>query len=135
MPKRMGIEGQLLYGAAGSTAATPLACRDLSLTITPTEADVSDRSTPVELTDVALYGVELSFEVNNNDQNPFIGAVRTAAVTRGAIAFRTRDRAAGWGIDADFIVRLEESQALKDAQRIRIVAKPTDKAGRIPTFG
>jgi phage head maturation protease len=133
--KRMGFEGILLWGAAGGTASTALSLvRDASYNVSPVYGDTSDRSTLCNLSDVAGFDFELQFEVSNHDGNAFIAAARAAAVTGEALAFRTRDRAAGWGVDADFCIRLEENQALRDAQRIRIIATPTDKNGRIPTW-
>jgi phage head maturation protease len=133
--KRMGFEGILLWGSAGGTAGTALSLvRDASYNVSPVYGDTSDRSTLCNLSDVAGFDFELQFEVNNHDGNSFIAAARAAAVTGEALAFRTRDRAAGWGVDGDFCIRLEENQALRDAQRIRIIATPTDKNGRIPTW-
>jgi hypothetical protein len=132
----MGFEGILLWGAAGATAATPLTiARDVGYRFEPTEADTSDRASKIELTDVAMIKFALDLEVNNNDTDPFIAALRVAAATGGAIALRTRDKVAGWGVDGDFIVGDDEGQPLKDAQRLRVVCKPTDKAGRVPTWG
>ena len=134
--KRMGFEGILLWGAAGATGSTPLTiARDVGYRFEPTEADTSDRGNKIEMTDVAMVKFAIDFEVNNDDSNAFIAALRVAAATGGAIALRTRDKAAGWGVDGDFIVGDDEGQPLKDAQRIRVVAKPTDKAGRSPTWG
>ncbi|HJS06194.1 MAG TPA: hypothetical protein VJ809_00995 [Pirellulales bacterium] len=134
--KRMGFEGILLWGAAGATAATPLSiARDMGYRFEPTEADVSDRGSKIELTDVAMVKFAMDFEINNQDTDPFIAALRIAAATGGAIALRTRDKTAGWGVDGDFIVGDDESQPLKDAQRLRVVCKPTDKAGRLPVWG
>ena len=133
--KRMGFEGKLLWGTAGSTAGTELTIsRDVGYRFEPTEADVSDRSNIVDMTDVAGIKFALDFEVNNDDSNAFIAALRTAAATGGAIAFRTRDKTSGYGVDGDFIVGDDESQPLRDAQRMRVVAKPTDKAGRSPSW-
>ena len=87
------------------------------------------------MTDVAMVKFAIDFEVNNDDANAFIAALRVAAATGGAIAVRTRDKVAGWGVDGDFIVGDDESQPLKDAQRIRVVCKPTDKAGRTTVWG
>ena len=134
--KRMGFEGILLWGTAGTTGSTPLTiARDVGYRFEPTEADTSDRTSKIEMTDVAMIKFAIDFEINNQDTDPFIAALRTAAATGGAIALRTRDKAAGWGVDADFIVGDDESQPLKDAQRLRVVCKPTDKAGRLPVWG
>jgi hypothetical protein len=133
--KRMGFEGKLYWGVAGTTGTTELTiARDVGYRFEPTEADVSDRASIIELVDVAMVKFALDFEINNQDTNAFVAAMRTAAATGGAIAFRTRDKAAGWGVDGDFIIGDDESQPLKDAQRQRVVCKPTDKAGRVPSW-
>jgi hypothetical protein len=131
----MGFDGKLYWGVAGSTANIELTiARDVGYRFEPTEADVSDRGSKIELTDVAMIKFALDFEINNQDTDPFIAALRVAAATGGAIALRTRDKAAGWGVDGDIIVGDDESQPLKDAQRLRVVCKPTDKAGRLPVW-
>jgi len=135
MTKRMGFEGKTYWGAAGSTAATELTiARDVSYKFENTEADVSDRGSIIDLMDVAGVKFSLELEVNNQDTNAFIAAVRAAAIAGNAMAFRTRDKTAGWGVDGDFIVAVDESQPLRDAQRIKVTASPTDKNGRVPTW-
>jgi hypothetical protein len=135
MAKLMGFVGKLYWGAAGSTASTELTiARDVNYKFEPVEGDVSDRASIIELVDVAMVKFSLEFEVNNKDTDGFIAAVRTAAATGGAIAFRTRDKASGYGVDGDFIIGDDEGQPLKDAQRLKVSAKPTDKAGRIPSW-
>lgn len=135
MTKRMGFEGILYWGAAGSTASTALTiARDVSYKWESTEADVSDRSSLIDLSDVAGVKFSLEFEVNNDNSNAFIAAVRAATIAGTAIAFRTRDRTSGYGVDGDFIVSVDESQPLRDAQRIKVTASPTDKNSRTPTW-
>lgn len=135
MAKRMGLEGKLYWGAAGSTGSTELTiARDVSYSFENSEADISDRSSIIDLVDVAGVKFGLEFEVNNQDTNAFIAAVRAASIAGTAIAFRTRDKTAGWGVDGDFVVGVSETQALRDAQRIAITAAPTDKNGRLPTW-
>jgi hypothetical protein len=135
MAKRMGLEGLLLWGTAGSTGTTELKiARDVSYKFETTEADISDRNSIIDLVDVGGVKFSLEFEVNNQDTNSFIAAARTASIAGTAIAFRTRDKAAGWGVDGDFVVSVDESQPLRDAQRLKITASPTDKNGRVPTW-
>lgn len=135
MTKRMGFDGKLYWGAAGSTAATELKiARDVSYKLEPTEVDVSDRNSIVDLSDVAGIKFSLEFEVNNQSTDAFIAAFRAASAAGTAIAFRTRDSASGWGVDGDFIVGNDESQPLRDAQRIKVTCSPTDKNGRVPTW-
>lgn len=135
MAKLMGFSGKLYWGTAGSTASTELTiARDVSYKFEPVEADVSDRASIIELVDVPMIKFSLELEVNNKDTDAFIAAARTAAATGGAIAFRTRDKTSGYGVDGDFIIGDDEGQPLKDAQRLKISAKPTDKSGRVPTW-
>jgi hypothetical protein len=125
--RRIGFEGKLYYGTAGSTAATELTiARDVSYKIESTSVDVTDRASIFEYSRTATVKVGLEFEVNNDASNAFVAAVRAAATAGTAIAFRTRDYSSGYGLDGDFIVSLDESQPLKDAQRIKVSAMPTN---------
>jgi phage head maturation protease len=135
MTKRLGFEGKLYWGAAGSTASTELKIvRDVSYKLEATQADISDRNSIIDLVDVGGVKFSLEFEVNNQDSDGFVAAVRAAAIAGTAVAFRTRDKTSGWGVDGDFIVGTDESQPLRDAQRIKVTAAPTDKNGRVPTW-
>src|SRR5262245_39416396 len=125
MPRRVGFEGRLYWGPAGSTATTELTiARDVSYKFDPQKADVSDRASIIEYERTAMVKFQLEFETNNDDSNAFVAAVRVAAAAGGTMAFRTRDKTSGWGCDGDFTIGLDESQALKDAQRIKITATP-----------
>ncbi len=135
MAKRMGHEGELYYGTAGSTAGTELTiARDVTYSWESTEADISDRSSIIDLVAVAGIKFSLEFEVLNQDSNAFISTLRTAASGGTALAFATKDKASGYGVDADFVVSVEESQTLRDAQRIKVTCMPTDTSGRTPSW-
>lgn len=135
MPKRMGFEGKLYWGTAGSTATTELTiARDVSYRFENDEADISDRGSIINLHDVGGVSFSLEFEVNNQSTDSFISALRTAVVAGNAIAFATEDATSGYGVDGDFIVSDDEQQPLRDAQRIRVTCRPTDKEGRVPTW-
>jgi len=123
--RRMGFEGKLYWGAAGTTGTTELViARDVSYKFEPTRGEVSDRESIIEYSRVAMVKFTLEFEVNNNDTNPFIAAIRAAAQAGTLIALRSRDKAAGWGVDGDFSVALDESQQLKDRQAIKVSCEP-----------
>lgn len=129
--KRMGYEAEIYYGTAGSTAGTLLSLsRDMSHTCEFDEADVSDRGSIINDYDAAGISIQLEFELNNNDGNAAIATFRTAGRTGGAIALRTKDKDSGVGWDGDFVISLNESQPLRDAQRIGVTARPTQKEGR-----
>lgn len=125
--RRVGFEGKLLWGPAGSTGTTELTiARDVSYKFDPSLADVSDRASIIEYQRTAMVKFSLEFECNNDDSNAFVAAARVAAAAGGTMAFRTRDKTSGWGCDGDFAIALDESQALKDAQRIKVVASPNN---------
>ena len=133
--KLMGLEGKLYWGAAGATATTELLiARDVSYKLENVEADVSDRSSIINLFDVAGINFSLEFEVNNKQGHAFIVAMRAAIVLGNAMAFRTRDYSSGFGVDGDFIFSDDEGQPLRDAQRLKISCKPTDKNSRLPVW-
>lgn len=135
--KRMGFEGLLLWGATGgTTAATELTeARDVSYVIESTEADISDRASIIDLMDVAGVKFSIEFELNNKDSSSFISALRTAMIAGTGLPLLTADKAGGWGVDGDFIFSVDEGQPLRDAQRVRVRASPTDKYGRLPSWG
>lgn len=134
MTKLMGFNGKLYSGTAGSTASGLLKARDVSYKIDSVTDDVSDRNDIHELVDVAQIKIGLQFELNNRDDDALATAIRAAVISGAAIALRTRDKTSGWGVDADFVLSLSEEQPLKGAQRLKVDAMPTDKAGRVPTW-
>jgi len=136
MTKRMGLIGKLYWGTAGSTATTELTiARDVNYNIEPQDDEVNDRSTKINLYDSVGVEFGLDFEINNKSTDTFVAAVRAAAFSGEAMAFRTRDHASGFGVDGDFIVKISETQPIRGAQRIKVTAKASDQAGRIPTWG
>lgn len=131
MAKRMGFEGKLYWGTAGSTAATELTIvRDVNYKYESSFVDVSDRASIIGDNDVGQVGFTLEFEVNNDNSNAFIAALRAAVIAGTAIAFKTEDMTSGYGCDGDFVFGEDEDQPLTDAQRIKVSARPTQKSGR-----
>lgn len=131
----MGFEGKLYWGAAGGTASTLLTIvRDVSYKIDTTDADTSSRTSILKKNRAAQVSLSIEFETNNDSTNAFVAAARTAAIAGDPIALRTRDKASGWGVDGDFIISIDESQQLTDAQRLKYSAMLTDE-NREPVFG
>lgn len=135
MAKRMGFEGKLYYGTAGTSAATELTiARDVSYRFEIDEADVSDRGSIINLVDVAGISFSLEFEINNQSTNAFVATMRAAVAAGTPLAFKTEDATSGFGVDGDFVFSDDEQQPLRDAQRLRLVCRPTDSEGRLPTW-
>jgi hypothetical protein len=123
--RRVGFEGKLYWGAAGSTAGTELViARKVSYKFDPQKCDVSDRESIIDYERVASVKFALDFETNNDDTNAFVAAARVAAATGALIAFRTRDKTSGWGCDGDFNIGIDESQDRTDAQRLAFSCTP-----------
>lgn len=133
--KLMGFKGVLLCGTAGSTPGptAKLKARDVSYKIDSVTDDVSDRDSIFEYVDVAQVKIGLQFELNNNTADTLASTVLAAVVSGDAVALKTLDQASGKGIDGDFVVSLSLEQPLKGAQRVKVDAMPTDKAGRALT--
>jgi hypothetical protein len=130
--KLMGFKGVLLSGVAGTTPAADakLKARDISYKIDSVTDDVSDRDALEEYVDVAATKIGLQFELNNNTVDTLALAIFAAVMTGEARALKTLDQAAGKGIDGDFVFSLSQDQPLKGAQRTKVDAMLTDKAGR-----
>lgn len=134
--KRMGFDGRFYYGTAGSTAATyTTEVKDVSYSLEIDEADVSDRSSIYDLVDVAGVKFSIDITIDNKDSSAFVAALRAAAIAGTAISVLTADKAGGFGVDCDVVVKLGEEQKLRDAQRITISLMPTNQADREPTWG
>lgn len=136
MTIRMGLEGKLYHGTAGTTAATELTItRDVTLVFDLTLADVSTRASIIDQFMAAGVGFTLDFEVINDDANSFVDTIRGHAAAGTAIALKAIEATSGWGFDGDFVIqKLDESQALRDRQAVKITARPTPSAGRIISF-
>jgi hypothetical protein len=129
---RMGIEGQLFYGAAGSTATT-LAnnVKDLTEAIDPQEADLSARGSVIEQAGPGTIKLTISWNSNWDPADAFILACIAAATTRTPMALRTKDYSAGKGVDGDFILtKLDHKEPLKEGQAVDFEARPTPLGGR-----
>jgi len=122
----------LYWGVAGATASTELdRARDVAYKFDPSKADTSDRASIIEYERVAMVKFQLEFETNNDDSDSFVAAVRVAAAAGSTMAFRTKDKASGWGCDGDFNIALDESQPLKDRQALKVTATPNNNTRNI----
>ncbi|MEN0109300.1 MAG: hypothetical protein AAF805_01130 [Planctomycetota bacterium] len=136
--QKMGFEGQLLYGPAGSTGQTLLEnSRDITLTYSQEKGDTTVRGdgtappTGTELVTKIMVGVE--FQMVNDSTDTALEALKVAATNGAPVALRGRDYAAGKGPDADFI--LEGPSApwpLNGEQVVTFTASPTRSEGRNP---
>ena len=135
MAKRMGFEGVVKYDTAGSTATTTLTIvRDVTLNLDPDRADVSDRASFINMTDAAGCTVSIDIEINNDNSNAFIATLLANTAAGTPIALLLEDYSGNTVFDGDVITSFNNTQPLRDGQRISFNCTPTDSEGRAPVF-
>lgn len=137
--QKMGFEGLIYYGVAGSTAATLIPeTRDMSMTFSTdkgnTTARNADGSVPIETERVTVRKFQFDFQVLNVPDNAVIAALLAASFAGTPVAFRSKDYAAGKGYDGDVVLEHKNAQTLRGEQAIDFTAKPTRSAGRVPVL-
>lgn len=127
MAIRMGIEGKLYHGTAGSTAATEVSnCRDVSIEISGVEADISMRASRIALTGLCMVEVSIEWEMNWSDTDASCSTLFGALANGTVLALRTKDYASGKGFDGDVVItKGPKKEPLKEGQKITFTAKPT----------
>ncbi len=134
---KMGFEGQIFYGAAGSTAATPiLNSRDINYDIDHDDGDTTVRgdgtSVPIATGDPVLRKVNITWTMINDTTDTVLEALRTAAAAGTGVALRLRDNAAGKGFDGDVSIKFTHGEPLNGEQTYEFTATPSRGYGRIP---
>ena len=134
---KMGFEGLLYYGTAGSTAATLLEnCRDITIDLSVNRGNTTVRgdstSPPIHTEDVTEMMSGLEFTMLNDTADTAFQALQDAAGAGTAIALRGLDHASGKGPDADFTVSISKPLTLEGEQVVTVTAVPTRGSGRAP---
>lgn len=134
---KMGFEGLLYYGAAGSTAATQITnARDITIGHGLEKGDTTVRgngSGPVvNSSRVVAIDHSLSFQMVNKSDDATLTALLTAAAAGEPVALRGKDHSAGKGPDFDYILEVSKGQPFKGEQTVDFTCTPTDEAGRDP---
>lgn len=135
MSKKVGLDGKLYYGTAGSTATNELTIvRDVTADIAVDEADASTRASGWKDYIPTMKDMTLTFDIVNDPSNAGYQALRAACMAGTPIALRSLDSASGEGPDADFCVYgFPRSEPLGDVQTISLTCKPTH-VNRQPTW-
>lgn len=136
---KMGFEGLIYYGAAGSTASTQLTnIRDETYTFEKEDGDTTVRgdgsAVPIETMTPVLRRVSLEWTMINKPADTELAAMLTAAYACTAIAIRTKDRSGGKGFDGDVYLTVEHGKPFKGEQTYRFTATPTLEGGRTPSL-
>lgn len=136
--KRMGFEGILYYGVAGSTAATQLTnTRDITETFDIEEGDTTIRgdgtAAPIKTSRVTARGYEIAFQMLAKSDDASFLALMAAAVAGTPVALRSKLYSSGLGYDGDVILSWSHGKPLKGEQTVDFTAKPNDD-NRTPQF-
>ena len=134
---RMGYEGQLLYGTAGSTAATLVTnCVDLDYDTAAEKAPTTVRGAgttpPIETERVTSIKPTITWKMLNKPADTTLSALVAAARTGAAVALRTKSYSAGTGYDGDCTLSVKNGMTLKGEASFDFTATATDDEGRAP---
>lgn len=135
---RMGFEGEIFYGVAGSTGSTRIVnCRDITINYTNTTVATKARGNsdvpPQATHSVVERNFTVDFTMRRKDGDAVLGALLAAMDAGDPVALRLTDHAAGMGPDADFYLSSgSDGKGLDNMQEISFTAEPTDDADRAP---
>lgn len=129
--KKQGFEGILLYGVAGSTAATQVTnSRDISETIDIEEGSTTIRGTgaspPINTSRVTGLTYSLDWQMIDKSDDTTLTALKAAAVAGTPVAIRTKSYASGTGFDGDMILKFKKGTPLKGEQTYDFTGMPND---------
>ena len=133
MSKRMGWEGLLYQGTAGSTASVLVEgiVTNVDYEKAPTRGNTTGRgdgtAPSIETSRVTSIKPTLTITCLNKPDNPALIAFRAAAATGAAIAVRTKDHATGKGFDGDVTLGEKEGQPLQGEQTLEFSAEATEE--------
>ena len=139
MTIRMGFEGEIYYGAPGSTAGTLLEnAIDVGINMDAERAPTSVRGDgtvpPINTEQVVALTVSIEFSMIHDTSDAALEAMRVAVATGAPVAIRMKDEASGKGFDGDVTLGLKHDKALKSEQKFDFTATPTKQSGRTPVL-
>lgn len=134
---KMGFEGMLYYGTAGTTAATLLEnTKDITLNMEVERGNTTVRGDssgpPIETEDVTLRRVGIEFVMINDITDTAFAALNQAAADGVGVALRGKDYTSGKGPDADFTLSVSKPWPLNGEQVVTFTASPSRSYGRAP---
>jgi len=129
--KRMGFEGKIYYGPAGTTAPTEIGnTGDINYDFDYDAGSTLERGTdglpPIDHESVTVRKVEIGFKMKNKDSDTTLTALLTAAYGGQPVAIRTKDKAAGKGFDGDCVLKVKHGKPINGEQMFDFTAKPND---------
>jgi len=132
---KMGFESLLYYGTAGSTAATLITnCRDVNHKKEPEFGDTSIKgagTSPVTISQrVTAMKHTLTWQMTNKPADTTLAALIAAQATGGGVALKYLTHSGGTGVDADFVLSIENGAPYKGEQTFDFTAVVTEDYDR-----
>lgn len=133
---KMGYEGILYYGTAGSTASTQVTnCVDLQYDIDAEYGDTTVRGdgslVPIESGRPTLRKASITWKMLMKSDDTTLTALRAAAAVQSVIALRTKSFASGTGFDGDCFISCKQGMPLKGEQTLEFaLMKVSETDGR-----
>ena len=132
MATKMGFEGLIYYGVAGSTASTAITnSLDISYSIDADKASTTIRGAgsvaPIKTERVVAIGLTIEWTMLNRTDDATLTALRTAAAAGNAVAIRTKDYSSGKGFDGDVTLAQKDGMPLGGEQTFVFTATPTSE--------
>lgn len=129
--KKMGFEGLIYRGTAGSTAATQITnSQDITISYDNEEGATTVRgdgsAVLINTSRVVAKTVSIEFTMLVKSDDTNLEALRVAEAAGTPVALRLKDYSAGKGFDGDVILSMQHGMPLKGEQTVRFTAKPND---------
>lgn len=131
MAKKMGFEGVLYYGAAGSTASTQITNRrDVNINTETEKGDTTTAgagsSVPIGTSRVSRVNISIEWTMLEDASDTTLEALKVAAAAGSPVALRTKDYAAGKGFDGDVVLDVRKGLPIAGEQTVQFTATPCD---------
>jgi Tfp pilus assembly major pilin PilA len=129
--KKVGFEGEIYYGVAGSTAATKITnSRDITETLDIEEGDTTVRgsgaSPPIKTSRVTGITYGIDWQMLDKSDDTTLTALKVAAATGVPVAIRTKSYSSGTGYDGDMIIKFKKGIPLRGEQTVDFTGIPND---------
>jgi hypothetical protein len=136
---KMGYEGMIYYGTAGSTAATLLQnVKDISFNLEVEKGNTTVRgdstSPPIETEDVTIRKVSIEFTMIKDTTDTALEAMLVLAYAGSGFALRLKDYSSGKGFDGDVTATVSRGKPLNGEQTLQITCTPSRSYGRAPSL-
>jgi hypothetical protein len=130
--KRMGFEGLLYRGSAGTTAATQVTnSRDITESFSTEQGETTERgdgsAPPITYKRITGRNYNIRWNMTEDSGDASLTAFKAAAAAGTPVAIRTKSYSSGLGVDGDVvIVSVEQGKPLKGESTVDITAEPNN---------